>query len=425
MIIYLIYAGLILATITGNIKLKSWEKPKVNFWRSYGVPTLIMLIFSWIVSGSNFCGDFNKSYYPAGKLIWSDPAKLYEWGKGLGFVNIPIVAILFTPISFLPKLAAQIFITILGLAAIFLSAYLLIKLTQVKGWKNLAIAGLFLINGPLYYSLKQGNSTHFTLLILICSLFFLHQKREIGVGVLLAIAGMIKIPLLLFGVYYFLRGRWQIFWGFTATILTTVGGSILLFGLDLHRTWVEKCILAFIGKQIAAFNVQSVDGFVARLVTNVDLFSWQLLELGWEFKVTRSLLISLLLGATILVFWRSKPPITPQTQNLEFCIVICLAITISPISWTHYYLYLLLPLSLYIGNQLAIPQGKVWSRLMLLVTVLVSLPVIMIKPNNPIFSFLLSKLLISHYFFGGVLLLGVLLAAKFGQASRREANFIE
>jgi hypothetical protein len=39
-------------------------------------------------------GDFNKAYYPAGRLVFTDPARLYECGGDPGnlcFVNIPMI----------------------------------------------------------------------------------------------------------------------------------------------------------------------------------------------------------------------------------------------------------------------------------------------------------------------------------------------
>ncbi|MCL1464408.1 glycosyltransferase family 87 protein [Argonema galeatum] len=420
MVIYLIYGLLILATVSLNSIVIKSKTQGFSLWLSYGLPALAMAIFSWIVSWSNFCGDFNKSYYPAGRLIIEDPSRLYEWGKGLGFVNIPIFAILFTPISFLPKLAAQILITILGLICIFLSGYLLLKLTKASGWQKLAIAGLILVNGPLYYSLKQGNSTHFVFLMLIAALFCIRDRREIWLGVLLAIAALIKIPLFVLGVYFVMRGRWRVVVGFSAALLAIVAASVLLFGVDLHITWFEKCILSFAGKPLAAFNVQSVDGFLVRLLNDVDLKSWQPLEIGWEFKVWRYLLISVLVGGTIWVCWRSKPPRTIESEYLEFSIVLCIALLIAPISWTHYYLYLVLPLSLYICDRLAVPQGKIWFNSIALSTALVSLPVILDKPSNPIFQFFGSKFLVSHYFFGGLMLLGILLAARWHTAKHSQ-----
>lgn len=412
MVIYLIYAVLILIAVRLNTIALTSKKQGFSLWLIYGLPTLVMVIFSWLVSASNFCGDFNKSYYPAGRLIIENSSSLYEWGRGLGFVNIPIVAVLFTPISFLPKLAAQIIITILGLIAIWISVKLLFELTNASTWQKLAIGGMFLINGPLYYSLKQGNSTHFALLLLILALFGLRDKREIWVGIVLAIAAIIKIPLLLFGIYFALRQRWRIVIGFAATILVILGLSLLLFGVNLHIIWLEKCILSFGNKIIAAFNVQSVDGFLARLLNDVEINNWQPIEIERTFKALRYLLTSILVGSTLYICWRSKSSRTLESEYLEFSIVLCLAMLISSISWTHYYLYLLLPFSLYICNKLGIPQGKIWWRSLLFSGILVSLPVIIIKTSNPTSKFLITKLFVSHYFFGGVLLLSILLTAR-------------
>ncbi|HEY9849224.1 MAG TPA: glycosyltransferase family 87 protein [Leptolyngbyaceae cyanobacterium] len=425
MLVYLIYAVLILLTVGLNTKILSSKKQDTNLWITYGLPALVMAIFSFAVSYSNFCGDFNKSYYPAGRLILENPANLYEWGRGLGFVNIPIFALFFIPISFLNKLAAQIIFTLLGLLAIWWSGHLLVKLTKAAGWQKLAIWGLILINGPLHYSLKQGNSTHFVLLLLISAVFCMRDKREIWVGVLLAIAALIKIPLFLLAGYFTLRGRWRVLMGFVGALFAIVGTSILVFGLDLHIVWYQKCILAFTGKSIAAFNVQSVDGFLARLFGDAELKNWELLQMGVNFKVIRYLLFSLLFGSTLFVLWRSKQPNNYPIENLEFCIFICLGVVVSPISWTHYYLYLLLPIVLYLTNQIPIFSGQIWSKLVLISAGLVSLPVILIKIDNPLVKLLYSKILISHYFFGGILLMSVLLVARWQAAKPDRITLME
>jgi hypothetical protein len=44
--------------------------------------------------------------------------------------------------------------------------------------------------------------------------------------------------------------------------------------------------------------------------------------------------------------------------------------------------------------------------------------VIVAEPANPVLRVVYSKLFISHYFFGGVLLLGVLLAVRWQSAKR-------
>lgn len=412
---YLIYIVLILAAIALNTIAKKILKERWNLWLGYAAPALFMVVFLWNVT--NFFGrlfiDFNKAYYPAGYLVFQNPVMLYDQPKGdLTFVNLPIFAFLFVPFSLLPKLPAGLLMLLLGIIASLAASYFLLKLTNVSGWRKFALVGLFVINGPLYYSLKWGNTTHFVLLLLIGAIFLIQKRRDVWVGVLLAIAGLIKIPLLLFGAYFALRGRWRVVLGFGISLLVIVGTSVLLFGIDLHLLWFEKCIQPFMGKPVSAYNVQSVDGFLARLLIKPDLYNWLPLEVGSYFKIVKYVMLSLLIGGVIFVFWRKKSPPTLEVEYLEFSIVLCLALVIASISWTHYYSFLLLPLSLYLGDKLAVPRGRLWFGLMVLGTFLISQPVVFVQPLNPFWKSLMFRVLISHYFFGGILLLGVLLAAR-------------
>ncbi len=416
--VYLVFVLGILVIVGLNTLAQKYLKQAWNLWLGYGLPALVMIVFMWWVSDpAALFIDFNKAYYPAGRLIVENPYGLYYTSgnvRCVGLVNIPIIATLFTPLSFLSLHTAHLIFAGLGSLGIFTACYFLVKLTKTFGWKRITLVGLFVVNGPLYYSLKIGNTTHIILLLLLAVFFCIQAKSEIWMGILLAIAALIKIPLFLLGIYFALRRKWRVLAGFAATVFVLVAASLLLFGADLHGIWYHECIQPFSGKPLSAYNVQSVDGFLARLLTDTkgELRNWQPLTVGWDFKLIRYALLSLLVGTTIWVCWRSKPPRTLESQNLEFSIVLCLSLLISPISWTHYYLLLLLPFALYIGKRLAVPQGGVWSNLMLVSILLTSLPVITAETSNPHLRFLYSKLLISHYFFGGIVLLGVLLAAR-------------
>ena len=391
-------------------------KQKWILWIGFGIVFLLrfLLILKEAGKGS---GDFIKAYYPAGTQVLTNPFSLY-FGKGedtcYGFVNIPILAYIFTPLTlFTQDTAARIF-AVIGFIAIILTWWLLIKTTKISGWKIVALTGLFLVNEPLYYSLRLGNTTHFVLLLLVVANYFFQVKKEIWRGVLLAIAAIIKIPFWILGIYYFASKKWRVIIGYFGAILAIVGASIGLFGIDLHLFWQKQCIAPFADKPIGAFNMQSVNGFLARLLLNPQLSSYKLLDIDWKFRLTRNLIIFILIASVVLTFWILKLSSKAEEVNLEFSIILCLAILISPISWSHYYLVLLLIFSLYLGNQLAIPKGYGWAILIWLSAILTSLPLLpsTSPDSNTIYGLLLSKLLVSHYFLGGILLFGTLLAAK-------------
>lgn len=434
LIAYCLCGWLLLELAAGNLVTHRWQKQRLWWWGCGGLALLMMLSIWQLCDPYQYqlFIDFNKAYYPAGRLALENPSSLYEWAKippdspayrGRGMVNIPIIALLFAPLSRLNLPTAQLVLTGVGVLILLLTCYLFIQVTQVTGSKRLALIGLFLINGPLYYSLKIGNSTHFLLLPLLAALLCLHKKQQIWSGVLIAICALIKIPLLLLGVYLLLRQRWSALVGFVATLVAIAGASILLFGWDLHVDWFYSCIQPSIGKLLAAYNVQSIDGFLARLlIPGNNVMNFQFLEVGWEFKLIRYVLLSLLIGGTLLVLWRSKPPTSPEEQNLEFSIFLCLAVLTSPISWTHYFLFLLLPLGLYLGGKLAVPKGQAWLYCIAVATFLLSPPIMRdiarLQPENALLNFLVTRVLISHYFFGGLLLLGILLAARWQTAKR-------
>jgi len=420
---YLFYSFLIFVTVGFGFTVQKRLKQRRLLWLVYGVSAFIMMVFLFRVTRCNLFSDFRIAYYPASHLIRQNPADLYMVATGVsaaGFVNIPIFALLFVPFSLLPEYPAGCAFTVLGLLTTFATCYVLIKMTKVSGWRRIVLVGMFASNGPLLYSLKEGKITDFLLPLLLAAFFCLANKHEVWLGVLLAIATLTKPPLLLLGAYFLLRKRWKALGVMIGTLLIVTSTSLLLFGVELHRVWFQNCILPFIGKPIAAFNVQSLDSFLVRLwLNNEDLIThlskpvaWLPMEVDLKYKLLRFTLLSLLVGGTIWSCWCSRAPATSEVENLEFSIFRCLILLISPISWSHYYLLLLLPFSLYLGEKLAVPSKSPWLGWVMLTVLLTSLPVIFVDHVSPALKPLVYKLLISHYFFGGILLLVIFLAAR-------------
>ena len=123
---------------------------------------------------------------------------------------LPLLAPAFSPLSQLTLEQAQCVFAALGVVCLALSCWLLNRLAGLTGWRTLALVGAVLLNGPLYYSFKEGNLTHFLLLILVAAAGCIAARREHWLGVLLALAGLIKLPLFLLLVYYAFRRRWRV-----------------------------------------------------------------------------------------------------------------------------------------------------------------------------------------------------------------------
>ncbi|HYC66001.1 MAG TPA: glycosyltransferase 87 family protein, partial [Reyranellaceae bacterium] len=166
--------------------------------------------------------DFWKAYFPVAEHLWLDGLRegwpSLEVGAG-GFVNLPIVGWLFVPFApFGEPGAAWVYLAV-GAAGTVAAWHLLAR--HVAAGQGLVLAVLFLLNGPLINSLREGNSTHLVLLALAGGLLLWRSGRDFWAGVLFAVCGIIKLPLLLLGLYFLARKRWTVVAGMVAATAGT------------------------------------------------------------------------------------------------------------------------------------------------------------------------------------------------------------
>jgi hypothetical protein len=159
--------------------------------------------------------------------------------------------------------------------------------------------------------------------------------------------------------------------------------------------------------------VQSIDGFLMRLVTGPDeLDNWFPLEPSTAHRVARvALVAALLIGAYWLMrraaHARPSEGVTAR-DCVEFSIVLVIALVSTPVSWTHYYLLLLLPWGLYLGGQLALPDDAATRRLVWASWLLCSLPVVAPPAEPEWLAEILSRTVVSAWLFGAFLMLAAL-----------------
>jgi hypothetical protein len=81
----------------------------------------------------------------------------------------------------------------------------------------------------------------------------------------------------------------------------------------------------------------------------------------------------------------------------------------SPISWTHYYLWLFVPWALYLGGALPLPDDSTARALMRAGFVLVCVPVLVWSPMEPSwYAAILSRTVVSLWLAGGILMFAAL-----------------
>jgi hypothetical protein len=361
--------------------------------------------------------DFIKAYHYAGRAIVSDPATLYDCARAQCYVNLPAIALLFVPFGWMEPYTAGAIFSLIGLAALVPAIRAL-----ARDANRDMIVWLFVLSGPLYYSIRIGNTTHLLLIVLMVAFARLAHGRERLAGVLLAGAALIKPPLALFLIYLPLRRRYAAALAMAAVAAAVVGLSVALYGVDLHRFWLREFVIGHGGSPVAAYNVQSVNGFLAHLLTRGHLRDWYPIPMGVVFRAASLAITAALVLGVAAICWRAGRPRTPQGWQAELALVLTLAVVIAPISWSHYYLLLLAPLAAMLGGtRLPLPTPRLAAALAL-AALLISLPVVILPVPGRIPSAVYARLAISHYFYGGLILLAALAAVRgiVGGASGRE-----
>lgn len=396
---------------------------------------VMFLWLFWISDPVNAFEDYVDAYYVAGvaALRGVDSLSGVLTSGVLGFVNLPIIAYLFAPLALLTARLSAVAFTAIGVLAIYLSWRLLKDAFALDRRPAAVLALLMAANGPLLYSVKEGNTSHMVLLLLVTVLPLLRQRREYLAGTMLGIAALIKLPLLLLGIYFACKGRWRVVAGGAAVILATVLLSVAVFGVDTHLRWYAASVAPYGRDPVAAFNVQSIYALLSRMETGgTYLLDWSTHRLGPLYRMSAVFLVLIVLAAVALPMLRSlSTQVTSQSGRadaggvadkgleVEFMMWLIAAIVCSPLSWSHYYLWLLVPTAYFLGQGAALVGDKAGRYALAAAVLLMSPPVVLMALSSYKLTELYARLGVSHLLFAGLLLLGLLFRARWSMDSIR------
>jgi hypothetical protein len=239
------------------------SSPRLRWAWWIGSLILIGLVGFYVIQ-DHALYDYFKGYYHGGRKIIRNIDVLYD-DACYGFTNFPLFAYLFVPLANLPKeLSGRIFFLI-GYLCLLPLVYWLVTASNVKGWQRFLVLALLAFNGPLDYSIWLGNTTQIVMLFILLAFFSLNRRWDWISGILLGVGGLIKLPLVLPSGYFFLRGKWKVVGGGLLVAGAVLFLSLVLLPFELNSIWLERCVLMMAGNPTAAYNNQSLSGFLARI----------------------------------------------------------------------------------------------------------------------------------------------------------------
>jgi hypothetical protein len=361
--------------------------------------------------------DYLNGYYHAGRLVLLHASEQFYFrdppGKAGGFVNLPIVSLLYVPLALLSPTVSMFVNGALGVVTVAFTLYLLLRDMSARPATLVAI--LFLASGPLWYSVTMGNLSHFLLLPLYGVFILSARRRDELVGVLLALLSVLKPYLMILVVYFTLRRRFRVTSAYLLTMVALFAASVAIFGLALNVQWWQ--FLSHMGRgPVSAYNNQSLNGFLVRLLQHSDLSSDAPQMATPAFRIAKVLVGGPILGASGWVFLRVRPPQSRAEEWQELAIVLTVGTLFAPISWSYYYTLLLIPLALYLRGEISGPRVGYWP---IVVAAALLMPPVQLAYPSGIRKLLYHRLLLSHYFLGGLVLLWVLLGARWLQDRER------
>lgn len=286
--------------------------------------------------------------------------------------------------------------------------------TFPRTWRFAWYLFLGLTFQPVFSNLMHGQVTGLIFFCFCLGYWILRRDKPFLAGLAFGMVALFKFYPALIILYFVFRRRWRVVAGAVTGSLLLVAVSVATVGWDGNMSYA-RLILSEMGRDaMASFNNQSLMGFLLHVFTHGDVNAWHDMIVPHWLTVVRLCLIALLLAAVVLVMRRpvSDRFADSRTEDLELSLVVMTMLIISPITWYHYYMWVLLPL--FIVFDRLTTTGKPERRLIICLAVAYGLMVMegifVIRPfaAGYLQTILWLRVLLSQSFFGAVLLLALI-----------------
>ena len=287
-------------------------------------------------------------------------------------------------------------------------------------WRLAWFAFLGLTFQPMLSSLWHGQVTTLIFLCFCLSYWLLHHHRPFAAGLVLGLIVPFKFYLALFVLYFLWRRQWRVVAGALIGSVGVLVVSLLTVGWVGNLAYFQIVLSELDRGGIPAFNNQSISGFLWHTFTRGDVFAWLNVNVPFWLIALRFGLILALLGA-VLWAMRRPPKATPdpaQAQDLDLALVVFVMLLASPITWYHYYLWLLMPLFVLFDHILFSPGSHarqiIWLAVAYGLVVVQGIVVLQPLAARALQEVWLLRLLLSQSFFGAVLLVPLTIKLRRG-----------
>lgn len=206
--------------------------------------------------------------------------------------------------------------------------------------------------------------------------------------------------------------------------------SLVVFGWQENLDWFNNCIVLYSQNWLPTFSVQSFSSFLLRLNAEAKISEWILVPPTHIQKLVVQIITALLFLAAVLACLKPAAArdaqddlLSDERRDLQYMLLISLCLVTSPLAWSHYYAWLLLPTAFFLkrnalGDMPPVARWAGWTAI-IFVTPLNGWPTLI---SNPLLMGIYRSLFMSHMLWGGLIWFGLIawwLASKGGYLANK------
>ncbi len=289
---------------------------------------------------------------------------------------------------------------------------------RLNGWRAAWIVFMGLAFQPVLDNMWHGNISALIFACFCLSYWLLRRDRPFLAGLALGLIVPLKFYPGLFVLYFAWRRNWSFVAGTAISSAALLVLSILTVGWAGNLAYFQMIWAELRSGGIPAFNNQSIAGFLLHAFTQGDVNGWQNVSVPVWLTILRLALVLTLIGAVVWAL-RRRPEGTADAssvQDLDLALVISVMLLASPITWYHYYIWLLFPLIVmfdaFLSAAAADTRRLVWLAIGYGLVVVQGISMIRPFAAQAIQDVWVLRVLLSLSFFGAVILTGLLLRLR-------------
>jgi hypothetical protein len=347
------------------------------------------------------------NYYPDFRVHYLAPLAIF---KGLNpylggknyftpDVHPPFTILLFSPFTLFSYYLAEKLWTLLSIIFLLVSLDLIFKINKEKMFSGVGLilcSIIFSFYFPVKFTLGMGQINFLILFLTLLSIYFLQKKKHNFSGVFLGLSIMIKLFPVLFLPYLMILKKWRILFSFMLVCLFTLLLTFIIIKPDINLYFYKNIVPTLLNGWKTDYYNQSLSGFLGRQMGP-----------GFLREALRELISVVLIALSFLIIWLKNSK-KAAAVNLTFSLLITLSLLINNFSWQHHFVWLLFP---FITIFYFMKDKKLSWYYYLVLGISFFLVGFNLKSPN-----LLPVILISHVFYGALMLWGLnlyLLAKRF------------